>query len=72
MMHDNYSQVVNESKSMLAECFPNEKYGIVLEMFKEPVCGIALKFVSGKHSLLARYVCYHADFPILFRTLFFN
>ncbi|EJW75304.1 hypothetical protein WUBG_13789, partial [Wuchereria bancrofti] len=54
MMHDSYSQVANESKSMLVDCFPNEKYGILIEMFKEPACVIALKFISGKHSLLLR------------------
>ncbi|EFO25535.2 hypothetical protein LOAG_02947 [Loa loa] len=54
MTHDSYSQVVNESKSMLAECFPDEKYDIVIGMFKESICGIALRFISGKHSLLVR------------------
>ncbi|VIO98987.1 Zinc finger protein 294., putative [Brugia malayi] len=54
MMHDSYSQVANESRSMLVDCFPNEKYGILIEMFKEPACVIALKFISGKHSLLLR------------------
>ncbi|KAM3716551.1 E3 ubiquitin-protein ligase listerin [Dirofilaria immitis] len=54
LMHDNYSQVVSESKNMLTDCFRDEKYGIVMEIFKEPVCGIALKFLSDKHSLLKK------------------
>ncbi|VDK68810.1 unnamed protein product [Onchocerca ochengi] len=54
LMHDSYSQVINESKSMLADCFPNEKYGTVMEIFKEPVCEIALKFISDKHQLLKK------------------
>ncbi|CAG9533387.1 unnamed protein product [Cercopithifilaria johnstoni] len=55
MMHDSYSQVINESKNMLVDCFPNGKYDIIIEMFKEQVCGIALKFISGKHPLLIRF-----------------
>lgn len=55
MMHDSYSQVASESKNMLVDCFPNGKYDIIVEKFKEQVCGIALKFVSGKHPLLTRY-----------------
>ncbi|VDO41851.1 unnamed protein product [Onchocerca flexuosa] len=54
LMQDSYSQVVNESKSMLADCFPNEKYDTVMEIFKEPVCEIALKFMSDKHQLLRK------------------
>lgn len=55
LMYDSYSLVVSESKIMLAECFPNEKYDLVIEMFQEPACGIALRFINGKHSLLVGY-----------------
>ncbi|VBB32600.1 unnamed protein product [Acanthocheilonema viteae] len=55
MMHDSYSQVVNESKNMLIDCFPNGKYDVIIEMFKEQVCGISIEFISGKHPLLTRF-----------------
>uniref|UniRef100_A0A158Q7G4 E3 ubiquitin-protein ligase listerin n=1 Tax=Elaeophora elaphi TaxID=1147741 RepID=A0A158Q7G4_9BILA len=55
MMHDSYSQVVTESKNMLSDCFPNGKYDIIIEMFKEQVCGIAINFISGQHPLLIRF-----------------
>uniref|UniRef100_A0A915PRK9 E3 ubiquitin-protein ligase listerin n=1 Tax=Setaria digitata TaxID=48799 RepID=A0A915PRK9_9BILA len=52
LMHDSYTQVVNESKSMLTDCFPNEKYAIVIEKCKEPVCELSLRLITGTHSLM--------------------
>ncbi|VDN07438.1 unnamed protein product [Thelazia callipaeda] len=52
LIHDSYSQVANESKSLTAKFFPNGKYDIVMELCREPLCDMSFELIDGTHPLL--------------------